>query len=195
MVTCCATSASLSCRSNSAPRSEAGTVGLCAVLMRRGHAQRHRGQSGLTVDLGNKHIPTPYLRASTAQRRAFLSDLLDTESTVQRLGRARYDTTSRRLAADTCHLMCSLGYRANLRKGRAKLRGTDCGPTLTVTFTTRDEVFGLARKRCTHIARLPSTTDTRTRLWYVVGVRPFVSVAVRCGASSLAHERRHRRGR
>ncbi len=130
--------------------------------------------------LNNKHIPMTYQRASQAQRRALLSGLLDTDGTVAKSGAVQYTTTSPQLAVGAHELACSLGYRALCREGRARLAGKDCGPKWTVTFTTRDVVFGLSRKQQTHTARTRGATDARTRLRYVINVRPVASVPVRC---------------
>ena len=130
--------------------------------------------------LGSKHIPPVYQRASVAQRRALLSGLLDSDGTVSPGGTVQYTTTRARLAADVHELVCSLGYRAILRAGRAKLRGKDCGAAWTIEFTARSAVFGLARKQAMLAQRVRVANDARTRLRYVVDVRPVQSVPVRC---------------
>lgn len=134
---------------------------------------------GLGV-IGNKHIPTAYQRASISQRRALFSGLLDTDGTVSPGGAVEYTTTNAQLAADVQELACSLGYRAVCREGRAMLNGKDCGSKWTVSLSTREEVFGLARKQRSHAQRSRSDTDARTRARYVVEVRSVESVAVRC---------------
>ena len=69
--------------------------------------------------LGAKHIPTSYLRASEAQRRALLSGLLDTDGgpVVQkdRTARVQYTTISPRLRDDVVDLVRSLGGVAYCR--------------------------------------------------------------------------------
>lgn len=127
--------------------------------------------------LRNKHVPIVYLRASVWQRRALLSGLLDTDGTVGTAGQVEYDSTSARLGTDVHELVCSLGYRATMHEARATLRGKDYGPKWTVTFTTRDEIFGLNRKRVAQAARLTDANGSRTRLRYVVDVRPVGAAA------------------
>ena len=58
--------------------------------------------------LGNKHIPSEYLRASESQRRALLAGLLDTDGTVTAGGAVQFCVTERRLADDVAELMVSL---------------------------------------------------------------------------------------
>lgn len=130
--------------------------------------------------LGDKHIPLAYLRGSVSQRRALLSGLLDTDGTVHPDGMVQYTSTNERLAHDVHALACSLGYRACLYAGRARLNGRDVGPAWTIGFTTSDVVFGLDRKRRAHAERHRGATDARTRLRYITAVTPVPSRPVRC---------------
>jgi hypothetical protein len=130
--------------------------------------------------LGDKHIPTSYLRASDRQRRALLSGLLDTDGTVSPAGgQVQYTSTCRRLAEGVHELVASLGYRPTLREGRAMLEGRDCGPKWTIGFTTTDEVFGLERKHRVHAERTVGQ-PARTSRRYVVSARRVASRPVRC---------------
>ncbi|WP_020390890.1 LAGLIDADG family homing endonuclease [Kribbella catacumbae] len=130
--------------------------------------------------LGDKHIPTSYLRASDRQRRELLAGLLDTDGTVSPAGgEVQYTSTCRRLAEDVLELVASLGYRPTLREGRAMLNGRDCGPKWTIGFTTTDEVFGLERKHVVHAERTVGN-PARTARRYVVAARKVASRPVRC---------------
>lgn len=63
--------------------------------------------------LGNRHIPSVYLRASEAQRRALLAGLIDSDGHVPATGnQVCFDNTNRRLVADVAELVRTLGYRA-----------------------------------------------------------------------------------
>ena len=73
-------------------------------------APSRRSSAALGV-LNTKHIPTQYLRASEAQRRALLAGLLDTDGTVAPNGVVQFAVTSRRLAEDARELVASLGHR------------------------------------------------------------------------------------
>ena len=153
-----------------APAAEAGSARVPALAARL---------RALGV-LGNKHIPRPYLRSSEDQRRQLLSGLLDTDGTVDPGGQVVFTSTSARLSQDVHELACSLGYRATMREGRAKLGGRDCGPKWDVAFSTMDEVFGLRRKQEAHRTRHRGTTSARTGSRYIVDVRPVGSIPVRC---------------
>ena len=154
----------------------------CSVGLRCGPCHRAGTLLGRLRGLGvvgDKHIPIAYLRAGVDQRRALLAGLLDTDGTVSPGGQVQYTSTNERLAHDVYELVCSLGYRPTIRLGKARLGGIDCGPMWTVGFTTTDPVFRLDRKLQALAARA-RTTGARTRLRYIVDVRPVASRPVRC---------------
>ncbi len=130
--------------------------------------------------LSTNHIPRQYLRASREQRLALLAGLLDTAGTVSPTGSVHYTTTSARLAADVRELVVSLGYRCGLTSRQAPGRTEPSAVAYTITFTTGDEVFGLARKRAAHRLRRPAHTAQRVHGRLIVDVRPVGSVPVRC---------------
>ncbi len=130
--------------------------------------------------LSTKHIPHQYLRASREQRLALLAGLLDTAGTVSPTGSVHYTTTSARLAADVRELVVSLGYRSGLTHRPVPGRTEPSAVAYTITFTTGDEVFGLARKRAAHRLRRPARTAQRVHERLIVDVRPVGSVPVRC---------------
>lgn len=118
---------------------------------------------------GDKHIPDVYLRASVEQRLALLQGLMDTDGTVRPNGtnrRARqcvFLVTNERLAKGCVELVRSLGIRASIKEGLARLNGRDIGPKWTVSFTTDLSVFRLSRKADIHGAQqLPLRTRART---------------------------------
>ncbi len=131
--------------------------------------------------LGAKHIPSVYLRASEAQRRALLAGLLDTDGTVAPTGNVQFCVTSRRLAADVRELITSLGYRCSMTTKAVKGRTDESSTAYTINFSTADDVFRLERKRLAHKERRRTRDDTnRSGLRYIVEVRPVPSVPVRC---------------
>ncbi|KOX35366.1 DNA helicase [Saccharothrix sp. NRRL B-16348] len=134
---------------------------------------------GLGV-LGDKHVPSAYLRASVAQRRALLAGLLDTDGTVTAGGSVQFSVTNERLAEDVRELVVSLGYRCSIStkpvRGRSELTST----AYTLTFGTDDDVFGIERKRLTLKERRRARNVVRTGSRFIVDVRPIPSVPVRC---------------
>ncbi|NED98661.1 replicative DNA helicase [Phytoactinopolyspora halotolerans] len=138
---------------------------------------RHGSVTGILKTLGvmgDKRIPTEYLRASVAQRRALLAGLLDTDGYIDRGGVVQFAVTNRRLAEDVRELVHSLGYRSRMTTKRVKGRSEASSTSYCVTFTPRDPVFRLRRKL--ERQRLGEGPSART----IVDVRPIQSVPVRC---------------
>ncbi|MFI1915676.1 replicative DNA helicase [Nocardia sp. NPDC020380] len=130
--------------------------------------------------LGDKHIPSDYLRASEEQRRALLAGLLDTDGTVTKGGSVQFAVTNERLARDVEELIVSLGYRSQLSTKRVLGRTESSSIAYTLTFATEDEVFGLSRKELLHKQRRGATNTTRSGSRFIADVRPIPSVPVRC---------------
>lgn len=130
--------------------------------------------------LGNKHIPTEYLRGSETQRRALLAGLLDTDGTVTAGGAVQFSVTSQRLACDVAELIVSLGYRCQTSTKRVRGRNESSSIAYTLTFSTEDTVFALERKAITHKERRAIAGTTRSGSRFIVDVRPVETVAVRC---------------
>jgi replicative DNA helicase len=138
------------------------------------------GLIGSLKDLGlwrDKHIPAPYLRASEKQRRALLAGMLDTDGYITEIGQVRLAFVNKRLAEDARELILSLGYRAEMTTTPvAAGRSVETDTFYRVDFTPAEPVFRLPRKA----ARQRKVVDPRTRVRYIVDVRPVASVPVRC---------------
>jgi replicative DNA helicase len=130
--------------------------------------------------LGNKHIPTEYLRGSETQRRALLAGLLDTDGTVTARGSVQFSVTSKRLACDVAELIVSLGYRCQTSTKRVRGRSESSSIAYTLTFSTEDKVFALERKAIAHKERRARAGTARSGSRFIVDVRPVETVAVRC---------------
>ncbi|HVF05018.1 MAG TPA: replicative DNA helicase [Frankiaceae bacterium] len=130
--------------------------------------------------LGNKHIPTAYLRGSERQRRALLAGLMDTDGTVTPFGQLQFAVVSRRLAEDVRELVASLGYRVSVVTKPVRGRRPETSIAYIVNFTTSDDVFRLERKRLVHKERRRGKSDVRNVARFIVDVRPIPSVPVRC---------------
>ncbi|WP_199257101.1 replicative DNA helicase [Tomitella fengzijianii] len=130
--------------------------------------------------LGNKHIPTQYLRGSERQRRAMLAGLLDTDGTVTAGGSVQYAGVDKRLIDDVYELIVSLGYRCQVSTKRVRGRSEATSTAYTLTFATDDTVFGIERKRIAHKERRHASNTARSGSRFIVDVRPIDSVPVRC---------------
>jgi replicative DNA helicase len=149
----------------------------CAVCGNHGTVQAILRTIGV---LGDKHIPTPYLRASEAQRRALLAGLLDTDGTVTSTGSVQFSVTNKRLADDTRELIASLGYRCSLTAKRVRGRSEESSVAYTLTFSAPDDVFLLERKQLSHKERRRTVDRVRSGSRFIVDVRPVPSRPVRC---------------
>ncbi|WP_081883411.1 DNA translocase FtsK [Glycomyces tenuis] len=136
----------------------------------------YKTMSALFREIGPKHIPERYLRASEQQRRELLAGLLDTDGTVSKSGNITFAVTNERLARDVHELVLSLGYQATLGTRPVKGARPETSVCHMVRFTTEDRVFHLSRKA----GRQPAATRRTTRERYIVDVRPTASVPVRC---------------
>ena len=131
--------------------------------------------------LGDKHIPTEYLRASKNQRLQLLKGLLDGDGHVGLDGNCELILTNLTLAKDAQELMHSLGIKTNWSEGRAILvlpdgSHKDCGPKYRIKFTPAENVFSLANKS----NRLNDFQRSSTRRRYIKEVNLVESVPVRC---------------
>lgn len=127
--------------------------------------------------IGNKHIPHDYLWGSETQRLALLQGLMDTDGTVAKgSGSAEFCNTNQSLAEGVAHLARSLGMKATVREGRAKLNGKDCGPKWTVKLVANREVFRLERKRS--IQKIATRRTTQFR--YIVAAERIEARPMKC---------------
>jgi hypothetical protein len=139
--------------------------------------ERYRTMRQILREVGAKHIPEAYLRASITQRRSLLAGLLDTDGYCTPSGTVEFAVTSERLARGALELAIGLGYKATMRTKPCKGRSEETSTVYTVCFTPHEPVFRLSRK----LARQHEVTQTSaTRSRYIVDVRPIESVPVRC---------------
>ena len=130
--------------------------------------------------LGNKHIPSAYLRASISQRRALLAGLLDTDGTVTGTGNVQFTATSQRLTSDVYELIVSLGYRCFISTKVVDGRTLESSIAYNLNFSTYDQVFTLERKAILHKERTRHSSDARKNYRCITKVESVSSVPVRC---------------
>lgn len=130
--------------------------------------------------LGNKHIPSVYLRASRRQRLAVLQGLMDTDGHITPKGQCEFTTTSLRLAADFTELARTMGLKPTVTTGRATLNGRDCGQKWRIQFWAFDDlpVFRMPRKFA--LQRPFPVKRVRSQTRQIVDVIPVDSVPVKC---------------
>jgi predicted phage terminase large subunit-like protein len=104
--------------------------GLCGI-------RHHFTALGL---LGNKHIPTLYLRSSVQQRKALLQGIVDSDGHVMPTGQIEISSVKKDLAEGYQELVRSLGVKCSIIERTAVCYNAaggvpkDCGPHWTVSF-------------------------------------------------------------
>ena len=150
------------------------------------HGERHKFAE-LKL-LGDKHVPTAYLRASRRQRELLLAGLMDSDGSIQATNRqCSFTTVTPKLSEGFAELLRTLGIKslcidrirepAMFPSGNMSPRqpafqfSFSCGPD--------DAVFLLQRKREIQLDR-KSTPHRRTKRHRVTSIKPVPSVPVRC---------------
>ena len=154
-------------------------TGAWRIAITRGRGCKYEFQKGLhALDLiRNKHLPRAYLQGSVAQRLALLQGLMDTDGSIfEHAGNCEFTSVNKRLADDVLELALSMGIKATMITGVAKLNGRDCGVKYRIRFTTAMQVFRLPRKAERNVRARKLRVDHR----FIVAVRPVKSVPVRC---------------
>lgn len=126
--------------------------------------------------LGNKHIPPIYLRGSFEQRLDLLCGIMDTDGHATLDGACEFDNTNKRLIDDTYELIVSLGIKATVTEGVAKLNGRVTGPKWRINFATNLPVFALPRK----LERLNPKPRQTTKFRYIVDAVEIEPIPMRC---------------
>lgn len=127
--------------------------------------------------LGYKHVPAVYSRASYEQRLALVQGLMDTDGTVDSRGTCEFSVTNKNLAEGFLDVLLTLGIKATMKCGDAKLYGRKTGTRYRISFRTDIPVFRLSRKK----DRLPEELPTpRSRYRYITTVEKIDPVPMLC---------------
>jgi RecB family exonuclease len=130
--------------------------------------------------LGNKHIPSAYLRGSVEQRLALLQGLMDTDGHwSQARGIAVFATTLPGLAEQVFELVSSLGVIANHSVGKPARKGVKT-PYRVVFRPAGFSPFRLPRKAFAVQSALGTYSTARTLRRVVTSVEQVDSVATQC---------------
>lgn len=126
--------------------------------------------------LNDKRIPSEYLRGSKAQRLALLQGLMDTDGHAALDGGCEFDNTNRAIIDGVYELVTSLGIKASVTEGVAKLDGRVIGPKWRVKFVATEPVFYLPRKA----ARMRGQIRQTARFRYIVAAEELPPEDMRC---------------
>lgn len=153
------------------------------VVRKRESSPNIYGILGLQVQLKehglckNKHIPAVYARAPYEQRLALVQGLMDTDGYVATNGLCEFSVTHAELAKGFLDLIQTLGIKATMHEGDAKLYGRVTGRRYRISFKTDIPVCRLKRKA----ERLPKKLKTPRSLYrYIVSVEKIDPTPMRC---------------
>ena len=132
---------------------------------------------GVLGPLGDRHIPSDYLRASLAQRESLLAGLMDAVGTVTPTGALHFTSLNRQLAFDVQELVLSLGHRAAMTARRVEGKTDDTRTSYTLDWCTDRRVFRLESKHLQH-KDLADASPVAHR--WITSVTAVESVPVRC---------------
>lgn len=154
-----------------------GSVGLRGI----GGGESLNARLRLAGLLGNKHIPSAYLRASFTQRLALLQGLMDTDGYINPInGQCEFTSTNERLANGFRELAHTLGVKTGFHVGVATINGRAISAKYRVTFNPPADlpVFRLTRKLAHQAPRHNRRRLSADRR--IVECRKVDSVPVRC---------------
>lgn len=136
--------------------------------------------------LGNKCIPSIYLRASKNQRMALLQGLMDTDGSVSIDGRQEFTTTSEKLRDGMAELLSTLGikYTVKIRQPKTSYKGKVVYGAKAYRFSfmayADTPVFRLRRKLARQVSNDKNRRSTETLRRRIVAITQTSSVPVRC---------------
>lgn len=130
--------------------------------------------------INNKHIPHQYMIASRQQRIELLQGLMDSDGYVDKNGAADFTNSNIKLVHQVRELVQSLGYKATLGGGVAKLDGSFHKPFAKVSFKPRELVCKLPFKAQRIVCEQRENSSLRNRWHYIKDITPVASVSVRC---------------
>lgn len=138
--------------------------------------------------IGNKHIPSQYLRGSIAQRTELLQGVVDSEGCITSNGDCIIVISVERLASDIKELVTSLGYKPTIKKAKSAIAGESKGWHYRIFFRGyKDRPIARLQRKVDRLKPAPAATQRSGRR-QIVAINPVKSVPVRCIAvSSESH--------
>jgi replicative DNA helicase len=129
-----------------------------------------------------KHIPAPYLRASSKQRLALLQGLLDTDGTVtNRNGTVELCLANRALLEQAWELVASLGHKPHrIVERRIRLGDGRMAAAWRFRWTPLDPVFRMARKADLLAATVSTRRNGPSTRRAIVAIDEVPTVPMRC---------------
>lgn len=125
----------------------------------------------------NKHVPERYLFTTIENRLELLRGFMDSDGTVGENGHCEYTSMNQNIAESVCFLLNSLGIKATLTHGVARLNGKDCGIKHRVHFIPwQADITSLDRYK----KRIKKTRTPYSRRRIIVSAERCKSLPVKC---------------
>lgn len=130
--------------------------------------------------LGNKHVPSRYLRASWQQRLDLLRGLMDSDGCWNRGRRHAIFTNTNEQLIDAVHeLVVSMGWKARKRQIEAQGFGRTID-SFVVTFTPVDHNPFLLTRKADLVDTLATSMSERARRRMITAIEPVDTVPTQC---------------
>jgi len=129
----------------------------------------------------NKHIPSDYLLADRVQRLSLLQGLIDSDGYINKNGICQFYNTNIELVKQVKQLVESLGYKVSYKEYVPTLKGVNCSPCASITFTPIECICRLSFKKSRlklkpHIVQ----SNYRSQWHYIKSIIEVPSTPVRC---------------
>lgn len=133
--------------------------------------------------ISNKHIPDIYFDSGESQRFSLLQGLMDSDGTVNRhagqtTARCSFTNINKNLVYGVWRLARSLGLKATIRSGDAKLNGRVTSKYYECSFSSCGEkrIFRLERKQ----KLLPNKISGRSKSLSIISCKKIESIPTKC---------------
>lgn len=142
------------------------------LLLKNGETVKRNGSP--------KRIPPMYLRSSIAQRKELLAGIMDTDGNATKSASVEFTSVYKDFAYDVHELALSLGYRATITEGSAKIYGRFISKKYVVRWSTNDNVFKISRKTKAHSEYSKKYNESKNNQRYIVAVNKIEPTEMRC---------------
>lgn len=129
--------------------------------------------------LGNKHIPSDYLRSSYSQRLRLLQGLMDTDGTISKKGKCTITQKNYELISNIRELLLSLGIKCTITETEKCATNTEDKIKriyFNIHFVTTLPVFTIKRK----LERLPNKVQPSSLTRIITNIEKIESVPTQC---------------
>lgn len=135
------------CYTTNIIQTKSGTPYISVGVTKRGQPNYFLTELQKLNLINNKHIPDIYMRSSIEQRRELLKGLMDSDGSVDKLGRGEFSQSDKYLIEQVSTVLQSLGINNNIKYRMSTCNGKEF-PSYRLHFMVdkKNSVFKLKRK-------------------------------------------------